>query len=203
MCGRFVFNMGRERFEAAYQVQAPLELRPRFNIAPTQQAAVIRLESGQAAASLLEWGIRSHGKPVINARSETALEKPLFRQAMQGRRCVVPATGWYEWRKVDGEKYPYHLGLEGGEAFGMAGVWTEGQFSVLTTRAAEGFGHIHDRMPVVLSRERWRVWLEDVPLEEIQAMCVPFDSRRLDAYLVGRAVGNVRNDGEDLLEKLL
>jgi putative SOS response-associated peptidase YedK len=198
MCGRFVFNMGRERFEAVYQAQAPLELRPRFNIAPTQQAAVIRLEAGQAAAS-----ITSHGKPVINARSETVLEKPLFRQAMQGRRCVVPATGWYEWRAVEGAKYPYHLGLEGGEAFAMAGVWTKGQFSVLTTRAAQGYGHIHDRMPVVLSRERWRVWLEDVPLEEIQAMCVPFDSRCLDAYLVGRGVGNVRNDGEDLLEKLL
>ncbi len=211
MCGRFVFNMGCERFEAAYAVQAPLGLEPRFNIAPTQRAAIIRFEQGtmyplvqhQPSATMLEWGIQSHGKPIINARSETILEKPLFRDSMLERRCLVPATGWYEWRSVDGQKYPYHLSLESKQDMAFAGIWRGEEFSLLTTRAAEGYEHIHDRMPVILTRERWKVWLADTPLSEITAMLKPHDSRDLDAYIVGPRVGSVKNDDADLLEGLL
>ena len=202
MCGRYVFNMGRERFEAAYAVQAPLSLEPRFNIAPTQKAAIIRLEQHQPIAMMLEWGIRSHGKPVINARSETILEKPLFRDSFASQRCLVPATGWYEWRNLDGQKYPYHLGLESGQDMAFAGIWRENEFSVLTTRAAEGFEHIHDRMPVILTRERWKIWLADTPISEITAMLEPHNPRELDAYMVGQRVGSVKNDDSDLLEGL-
>ncbi len=198
MCGRYVFHMKHERFEAVYQTQAPLGLEPRFNIAPTQRAPIIRL--GEPSAAMLEWGITSFGKPIINARSETALEKPLFRQAMHTGRCLVPASGWYEWRKFDGGKYPYHLKLESSDELAFAGLWRGEQFSILTTQAAESIQHIHDRMPVILPKERWRVWLADTPLEQITAMLKPYDPRDLDAYLVSDRVGNVRNDDEDLLK---
>jgi putative SOS response-associated peptidase YedK len=208
MCGRFVFNMGRERFEAAYQVQAPLELRPRFNIAPTQQAAVIRLESGQAAASMLRWGITNSKtkQPIINARAETVAELPTFASSLRERRCLVPATGWYEWRNLDGQKQAYYLSADEGSELGLAGVWRtreqREEFAIITTTANESIDHIHNRMPVILPKERWRVWLADTPLEEVVSMLEPYPAKRMDAWAVGKRVGSVKNDDEDLLKGL-
>ena len=89
---------------------------------------------------------------------------------MRTRRCIVPASGWYEWREVDDKKQAYHLKLEHQDEIAFAGIWTQDQFSILTTSANEAINHVHDRMPVILEKERWRVWLADTPLETITAM---------------------------------
>ena len=203
MCGRYTINIGRKRFEAIYQVQAPLEFAPRFNVAPTQRVPIIRQDASGLEATMLAWGITSHNKPIINARSETALEKPLFKDAMRNRRCIVPASGWYEWREVDGKKQAYHLRLEHQDEIAFAGIWTQDQFSILTTSANEAINHVHDRMPVILAKERWRVWLADTPLETITAMLEPYDARETDAYPVMNRVGSVKNDDEGLIEPLI
>ena len=202
MCGRYTINIGRKRFEAIYQVQAPLEFAPRFNVAPTQRVPIIRQDASGLEATMLAWGITSHNKPIINARSETALEKPLFKDAMRNRRCIVPASGWYEWREVDGKKQAYHLKLENQEAMAFAGIWTQDQFSILITSANKAISHIHNRMPVILSRERWQVWLSNTSLEQIETMLESYDSRVMDAYPVSNSVGNVKNDEMGLIEPL-
>ena len=202
MCGRYAYNITRKRFEQAYAVQAPLEFVARYNLAPTQRAPVLRSHNSELEATMLAWGITSHNKPIINARAETALEKPLFRQAMRSRRCLIPASGWYEWRVIDGIKQPYYLSVENEDAIAFAGIWTDNQYSILTTTANEAINHIHDRMPVIVARDRWRVWLADTPMGEIEAMLEPFDARVTDAYPVSKKVGNVRNDDATLLDPL-
>jgi putative SOS response-associated peptidase YedK len=205
MCGRFTLSIRRERFEAVYKVQAPLEFVPRYNIAPTQSVPVVRSSSAGLEASMLRWGItNSHStKPIINARAETVSELPTFASSLRERRCLIPATGWYEWRNLDGKKQPYYLSTEEGE-LGLAGVWRtrdkREEFAIITTTANESIDHIHDRMPVILPKERWRVWLADTPLEEVLAMLEPYPAQRMDAWAVGNRVGSVKNDDEDLLE---
>jgi putative SOS response-associated peptidase YedK len=207
MCGRFTLSIRRERFEAVYKVQAPLEFVPRYNIAPTQSVPVVRPGSAGLEATMLRWGItNSHStKPIINARAETVAELPTFASSLRERRCLVPATGWYEWRTLDGKKQPYYLSTEDGE-LGLAGVWRtrdkREEFSIITTTANESIDHIHDRMPVILPKERWRVWLADTPLEEVLAMLEPYPAQWMDAWAVGNRVGSVKNDDEDLLEGL-
>ena len=198
----YAINIPRARFEKIYEAQASIEFATRYNIAPTQRASIIRQAGSGLEAAMLAWGITSQNKPVFNARSETALEKPLFKEAMHSRRCIVPASGWYEWREVDGKKQAYHLKLENQEAMAFAGIWTQDQFSILTTSANKAISHIHNRMPVILSRERWQVWLSNTPLEQIEAMLEPYDPRVMDAYPVSNSVGNVKNDEMGLIEPL-
>jgi putative SOS response-associated peptidase YedK len=207
MCGRFTLSIRRERFEAVYSVQAPLEFVPRYNIAPTQNVPIVRAKDTGLESAMVRWGITNSktNKPIINARAETVAELPTFASSLRERRCLVPATGWYEWRNLDGKKQPYHLSTEDGE-LGLAGVWRtrdeREEFSIITTTANESIDHIHDRMPVILPRERWRVWLADTPLEEVVAMLEPYPAKRMDAWAVGNRVGSVKNDDEDLLEGL-
>ena len=122
---------------------------------------------------------------------------------MRTRRCIVPASGWYEWREVDGKKQAYHLKLEHQDEIAFAGIWTQDQFSILTTSANEAINHVHDRMPVILAKERWQVWLADTPLETITGMLESYDARETDAYPVMNRVGSVKNDDEGLIEPLI
>jgi putative SOS response-associated peptidase YedK len=208
MCGRYTLTIRRQRFEAVYGVQAPLDFMPRYNIAPTQNAPIIRQEAGELNASLVRWGFRTQhsSAPIINARAETIHEKTLFRLSLQDRRCLIPASGWYEWRVIDGKKQPYYLSADEQSELAFAGIWTARenteQFAIITTAANESLEHVHNRMPVILPRERWQVWLADTPLEEVLTMLEPYPARDTDAWMVGARVGNVRNEGEDLLEPL-
>lgn len=207
MCGRYSLNIGRQRFEAVYHVQAPLEFAERWNVAPTQRAPVIRSDGGDLEAAMLQWGFQRPGKALlINARGETASQLPTFASSFRQRRCIVPAGGWYEWTGSGAAKRAHHLRSADLEPLALAGLWTpspEGErFAIVTTSAGDAISHIHNRQPVILSRERWKVWLSDAPVAELEAMLEADEGVRLETFAVGARVGNVQNDDEGLLRKL-
>lgn len=208
MCGRYSVNIGRKRFEAVYNVQPPLEFAERYNIAPTQLAPVVRATGDGLEAAMLTWGFQKPGKSLlINARGETVNQLPTFASSFRARRCIVPASGWYEWKASGaGKKQPHHLRSSDGEPLAFAGLWTPSpdgeQFVIVTTAASAAISEIHNRQPVILDRERWRVWLSDAPLSELEAMLEADENVRLEVYPVGARVGNPRNDDEELIRRL-
>ena len=208
MCGRFTVNLTNESFAKAYGVQLPLEFTPRFNIAPTQRAPVIRPdERGILEAIELRWGFPAvQGRPLINARAETVTEKPSFRAAFRTRRILVPSTGYHEWKASEtGSKQPYHLRLESQEPFAFAGLWTQDNdlecFTIITTAANDATRAIHDRQPVILEPEAWQTWLApDASPRDLMELLHADD--RLEAYPISTRVGSVKNDDAGLLEEL-
>ncbi|OGA17336.1 MAG: hypothetical protein A3H32_05620 [Betaproteobacteria bacterium RIFCSPLOWO2_02_FULL_63_19] len=176
MCGRYALHAHPDVVALQFGLVAAPEFKSRFNIAPTQEAPVIRLGAGQKRElALLHWGLipawskdPSMGARMINARAETMSEKPAFRNAYRRRRCLVPADGYYEWKVERGRKQPYYLHAAGAELLAMAGLWEhwrspEGQFvesyAIVTTAATGVAKEIHDRMPVVLAPPDYEAWL--------------------------------------------
>lgn len=177
MCGRFVLmTVGRELAERFQLMETP-SLVPRYNVAPTQQIAVIRseTETGRRRLGMLKWGLIpfwakdvSIGSKMINARSETVAEKPAFRAAFKHRRCLIPADGFYEWKTEQGIRQPFFVYMADGKPFAFAGLWEmwkdpDGNpvesCTILTTDANALLLPIHDRMPAILSPEEYGEWL--------------------------------------------
>ncbi len=214
MCGRYTqtASMGtlRERFGFR---PASLDLKPRYNIAPSQDAPVIVLDRDGRRLDLFHWGLipswaqdPAMGRRMINARAETLMEKPSFRRPFDERRCLVVADGFYEWTAIPGSKgkTPMRITLPTREPFAMAGLWDAWKdpaageirsFAIVTTRAAGMMRRIHDRMPVILDAEAERLWLNpksEPP--ELQELLVPWAGETLDAYEVARLVNSPDND---------
>jgi putative SOS response-associated peptidase YedK len=208
MCGRYSVNIGRKRFEHVYGVQAPLEFVERFNLAPTELAPIIRRNSSSLESAMLHWGFKSPGKPVLgNARVETVANLSTFASSFGTRRLIAAAGGWFEWKRhADGSKEPHYLRGVDGEPLAFAGLWTPAptgeQFTILTTAATPDLAHIHDRQPVILSKERWKIWLSDSPLEELEAMLRENDAPALEAYPVSARVSKVGNDDADIVRRV-
>ncbi len=215
MCGRFAFYSPTEATAALFGVAGAPAVAPRYNIAPSQDIVAIRNdEEARREVVLLHWGLvpfwakdASIGNRMINARSETAAEKPAYRAAFRRRRCIVPADGFYEWRRTGESKTPYFISLVSGEPFAFAGLWERWvdkgsgeelqSATLLTTAANEFMSRLHDRMPVVLGPEAAKQWLDgdDTVLGDAAA-----DSNALRAWPVRRVVNNARNEGSDLIE---
>jgi putative SOS response-associated peptidase YedK len=178
MCGRFLLmTAGRDLAERFELVEIP-SLEPRHNVAPTQMIAAIRLEAqtGTRKLHMLKWGLipfwskdSTMGPKLINARAETAAQKPAFRAAFRYRRCLIPADGFYEWKRDKGKKQPYLIAMADGNTFAFAGLWEtwrepQGELiescTILTTDANEVVLPIHDRMPVILKHEDYPLWLD-------------------------------------------
>ncbi len=215
MCGRFAFYSPTEATAALFGVTGAIDLTPRYNIAPTQDIAAIRVgEDGDREFALFRWGLipfwakdPSIGNRMINARAETVAEKPAYRNAYKRRRCIVLADGFYEWRKEGTTKTPYLIGLANGEPFALAGLWEDwtdketGEHvqsaTLITTAANEFMKELHHRMPFVLQPERADIWLSgDNSLIETASE----DTPALKAFPVDRRVNNARNEGEELIE---
>lgn len=209
----------------------PPGLARRYNIAPSQPALVVvgpalpmagesgaavgrrgfamrwGLEPAWAGAGLrkgpAERGARRKGRRggFINARAETAAERPAFRGALRHRRCLVPADGFYEWRKEGGRRVPYYVRLRDGEPFAFAGIWEVGPggepgFAILTTAANDRLRPLHDRMPVILPREAEEAWLDpSLDPGELGCLLVPFPGEAMEAYRVSPLVNSPRHDG--------
>lgn len=185
---------------------------PRFNVAPTQTLPVLRRDSDGIVADLMKWGLvpfwdRSEKPKIapINARVEDVLSKPTFKQSMQKRRCLVPADGFFEWKRLDAEgtlKVPYHIQRRGGQPFTFAGIYESAtelrpaSFAFLTTGPNELMASIHNRMPVILSREGEERWLADGPMdaETLTELGRPFPAADMEAFVVSRLVNSPRND---------
>jgi len=218
MCGRYVITSPLEGLRALFDFEESPNLAPRYNAAPGQDLPVVRrTETGRNALAALRWGLipswskdAAAGYKMINARSETAADKPSFRSAFKQRRCLVPADGWYEWVKDESGKQPYLIRLADDRPFAFAGLWESWRgederpietFTILTTQAAPSIEGLHHRMPCVLddsaARAAWTA--PDASAAALAALLRPY-SGALSHHPVARAVGNVRNDDPSLIE---
>ena len=219
MCGRYQIVTDAKALYEAFQVDAQLEAAPlaRYNVAPATDQLVILEEGGHRVARWHRWGLIPHwakdktiGYRTINARGESVAAKPAFRAAFRQRRCLVPATGFYEWKVLAGGKQPYLIRLKSGALFSFAGLWEswmgpEGEvrsFTVITTEPNALMARIHDRMPVIVPRTQYARWL-DPELRDpagIQPLIASYPAGELEAIPVGRAINNARNQGPALIE---
>jgi len=213
MCGRFVLEHSPSQLMKVYRLSTIPDLSPRYNIAPSQQIAVVRQQSGgDRDLSFLQWGLipswskdSAIGHKMINARSETVHEKPSFKQAFHARRCIIPASGFYEWEKSGKEKIPHYIHLRDGDVMSLAGLWErwkspEGQeletCTILTTAADSLVKRLHDRMPVILNRAEFDIWLdrENDDVNRLTELFLPYPSDQLEEYIVTRDVNSPSND---------
>ncbi len=218
MCGRFVLTADSNTIQQAFNLDSvPAAMQPRYNIAPTQPVAVITNEAPKTL-TFYKWGLvpswskdATAGARMINARSESAAEKPSFRAAFRRRRCIIPSDGYYEWPEQDSTKTPIYFHREGRALFGMAGLWEIWQqpdggelrtCSILTTDANGFAQQFHHRMPVILSPDDYNLWLspKEEPLAVLQALMKPYPGDEFRAYPVSKAVNKPVNDYASLLE---
>lgn len=215
MCGRFAFYSPSEATAALFGASGSLDIKPRYNIAPTQDVAAVRNnEEGGRELTALRWGLvpfwakdPSIGNRMINARAETVAEKPAFRAAYRRRRCLVLADGFYEWHKEGEGKVPYFICLADDSPFAFAGLWEswhskESDESIqsatlLTADANDFMGSLHHRMPVILEPETADRWLAGE--DDVIDFAVSH-SPRLKAWPVDRRVNNPRNEGVNLID---
>ncbi|NTU83609.1 MAG: SOS response-associated peptidase [Chloroflexales bacterium] len=217
MCGRFTLAAPAEQVAAQFQLAEVPDLSARYNIAPTQQVATVRATEVGRDLAFFRWGLvpswakdQSVGARMINARAETAAEKPAFRTALRQRRCLIPADGFYEWQAIAGGKQPYYIGLADGGLFALAGLYEhwkspDGEWlyscTILTTEANELMRPLHNRMPVILAPEHYALWL-DPGLHDtgpLQPLMAPYPAGQMAARPVSKAVNRVANDSPDLL----
>lgn len=225
MCGRYLRRSDKQRIAEAFRLQELPEdypLPPDFNIAPATFQPVIRLrrETGERELVPMRWGLVPYfakslhdwkGFSTINAKAETVAERALWRGPFEKRRCLVPADGFYEWKKLSSRsKQPFAYTLTHGEPFAFAGLWdawkdpANGEwlqsFAVITTTANELTGEVHDRMPVILHPRDYDRWLHrDATGQPPLDLLRPFEAEAMQVAPCNPAVGNVRNNGPEML----
>ncbi len=231
MCGRYATALTADVVNADFQIDLAnsfVELTPNYNVAPTDMAPIVVQRRGDDETSghrelrAARWGLIPHwakdpsiGSRMINARMETVATKPSFRSAFAARRALVPASGYYEWYKTQGKaKQPFFITTKDRSVLAMAGLyefWKQpdtgewiASFTVLTTTAEDSVGHLHERMPLLVEPDAYAEWLdpEPQPRDQLLGLLVPAAPGLLDAFPVSAAVGNVRNNGPELIEPL-
>lgn len=218
MCGRFTLRLTPAELQQVFDLFREPDVVPRYNIAPTQSIPVIRRTNQGNELSMMRWGLIPSwskdvkiGASLINARSETAAIKPAFRSAFKRRRCLIPADGFYEWRKTGTKtKQPYHIGLKHGAPFAFAGLWEtwtspEGgkldSCTILTTEANSLLKNLHDRMPVILHSGDRDAWLDpEIPSESLTSLLTPYPSEEMRTYPVSTAVNKASHDQPDCVQ---
>jgi putative SOS response-associated peptidase YedK len=222
MCGRYTLTAPSEALKAHFELAAlPEGLRPRYNIAPGQEVAVIP-NWPERRLELFRWGLvpswardPAIGNRMINARAETLAIKPSFRNALSRRRCLVLADGFYEWKKEGGRKIPMYIRLKSRQPFALAGLWEvwrplgseppRGEAppaqalhtcTIITTTPNDLCAAIHDRMPAILAPEAWAHWLTAEPqkVDALAHLLAPFPAELLEAYAVRPLVNSPAND---------
>ncbi len=216
MCGRFSLALpAQEIREELPFVEINLNIRPNYNIAPTQHAYVVANREPYHL-DYITWGLipfwansgRNTGS-LINARAEGIEAKPSFRIPIRQRRCLVLADGFYEWRKTGLKRTPFRAVAREGKLLTFAGIWDEWNkegypvhsFSIITVQANSDLESIHERMPLILTGEQRRQWLDDIPLSEVLGMLHPPPPGLLRVYKVSDAVNSVQNNGPELYEE--
>lgn len=228
MCGRFTLSASPEAIALTFDLAAPPEVSPRYNIAPSQP--ILAVTAADPASDSLErcdryyrWGLVPHwakdskiGYRLINARAETVAEKPAFRQAFQRQRCLIVADGFYEWRVADqarkAPKQPFYFQQQDGAPFGFAGLWARWQppegeplFSctILTTAANAAVAPVHHRMPIIVEPSAYDVWLDpSQPLPVLQGLLTQERHPALSVHPVSTQVNSPRQDGPQLVQPL-
>ena len=224
MCGRFTQTNKPKEIEKEFSVKVSDKtfFKPRYNIAPTQIIPAVLESGGERIINQLRWGLLpswakddSIGRKLINARAETLSEKPSFRNAFRSRRCIIPASGFYEWQKVvKGAKQPFYFYLKEKEIFGFAGLWEEwldkesGELletcTIITTEANRVLEPVHERMPVILKPKDYEQWLDEKQndTDKLQKLLAPYPAKEMTAHAVSRAVNVPSNDSPELINSL-
>jgi len=217
VCGRFTLTTNLGAIAARFGVARFLEeVGPRYNIAPTQTVIVVN-DDGTRHLAHMQWGLipswakdPTIGNRMINARAETVATKPAFRVALRKRRCLIPADGFYEWQPVGRRKQPVYITLKTREPFSFAGLWAawtapDGKdiktCTIITTEANDLLTSIHDRMPVILTREAERVWLDPTIQDRAQLLplLTPYPSEEMETYPVSTWVNNPTHDTQQCM----
>jgi putative SOS response-associated peptidase YedK len=216
MCGRYVIISSPDAIRALFGYDERPNFPPRYNVAPTQPIPVVRLAEGKRSFALMRWGfIPSWVKDpktvslLINARGESVLDKPAFRNAMRRRRCLIPADGFYDWRAGE-PKRPYFVRPKSGAPLAFAGLWEtwtgpNGEeidtVAIVTTRANRMLSAIHERMPVIVAPEGIDLWLDCAKVDAMTAaaLIVPAPEALLECYEISPAVNRVANDSAELI----
>lgn len=222
MCGRFTLLIPGEELAESFNLEDTPTLAPRYNIAPTQPVATVRRnpDTGRREMVHVHWGLipfwakdPSIGSRMINARSETVAEKPAFRAAFKYRRCIVPASGFYEWRKQNGNKQPYYIHHKDGAPLALAGLWEHWQSAdgselesctILTTTPNDMMRDLHNRMPVILEPADYEAWLhsDGQGQNDLQHLLRPAAEEMLAAYPVSTFVNRPQNDAPECIAPL-
>lgn len=222
MCGRFTLSLPPEVLMTLFELPYVPPMEPRYNIAPSQPVAAVRIDrdKGERELAMLKWGLVPFwaedpkiGNRLINARSETAAEKPAFRAAFRQRRCLVAADGFYEWKKQQSGKQPYYVRLSEGRGFGIAGLWERWEnedgepiesCTLLTTDANDFLRPIHHRMPVIVPPDHHALWLspDTTDAGALKRVLQPLPDEALEAYPVSTMVNSPGNDGPELIQPL-
>jgi len=219
MCGRFSLVTTPEELAHQFNLRRQVTIAPRYNIAPSQQVIIIRSGANGYTTSSVRWGLIPHwskdknfSAKLINARAETVHEKPVFREAFKERRCLIPATGFYEWKNEGNRQQPYFIKMKSSALFAMAGIWeswqsTEGgtieSCAIITTEANTIVGKIHDRMPAIFPENSYGLWLSKTgDGKSLRDYLRPYDPFKMTAYPVSGMVNYVKNEGEGCIRKI-
>jgi putative SOS response-associated peptidase YedK len=225
MCGRFTLALfkknAQQGFAQTFRLSDVPDLSSRYNIAPSQDIAVVVEDSGRSRQlEWMQWGLipswakdPTIGNKLINARGETVSEKPSFRAAFKRRRCLIPADGFYEWQRTEGKKQPYYFYLAENQPFAFAGLWEHWQdangseihtCTIITTTANDLMEPIHDRMPVILEPEDYDQWL-DLELQDpgqLQSLLRPYLLSNLRCHAVSPKVNRPQSDDPECIEPM-
>ena len=221
MCGRFTNSAGQNDIEKEFKVGRlnKVSFDARYNIAPSQMIDAVLETGAERVLTELKWGLipswakdAAIGNKMINARAETLAEKPSFKNAFKSRRCIIPASGFYEWaKKGAGAKQPFYFYLTGRDVFGFAGLWEEwtdkatGEIvetcTIITTEANACLEPVHDRMPVILKPENYDQWLDEKEknTDRLQKLLAPFPASEMASHPVGKAVNSPAYDSAELI----
>jgi putative SOS response-associated peptidase YedK len=219
MCGRYTVTSAPEALRALFRYEEQPNFPARYNVAPTQPIAVVRLIDGKRQFALMRWGLLPSWVKdpkafslIVNARGESVIDKPAFRAAMKYRRCLIPADGFYEWKASSkGPKQPFYVHAKSGAPLAFAGLWEtwtgpNGEeldtATIVTTRANRTLTPIHDRMPVIVPPDAFDLWLDGahVDAKTAEALIAPAPDDLLEAYPVSTAVNRTANDNPKLLD---
>ena len=222
MCGRFTMAIDSEDLRTQLALgQMPLDWEKRYNIAPSQDVATVPY-AGNRDVVWMKWGLvpfwakdPSIGYKMINARAETVAEKPSYRSSFRNKRCLILADGFYEWRKAGKTSIPYYFQLENGAPFAFAGLWDDWEnkgvsslpgvpglttCTLITTSANSDVAPVHERMPVIFTRETMWNWLEEDNPQALLKLLKPLPDGSLFSRQVSRDVNSPRNQGENLID---
>ena len=217
MCGRFTFDIPPELLAEIFGLVSVPSVSPNYNTAPTQFSPVVRQVSDHNVLNLMKWGLvpswakdPSIGSQMINARSETVAVKPSFRHAIKYQRCIVPVSGFFDWKHEGKTKTPYYFRMKNSRPLGLAGIWEEWKtpdgsllntFSILTTTANKLVETVHERMPVILAPDKYSTWLNKHLTDPtvLQPLYQPFPADVMEVYPVSDLVNSPKNNSPECI----